>query len=84
MIGRKTTVKMNYNEYRGCFDQRKRYNDYTLPKNGACYQLIDPFVLFSLRFLNHRSQNSWMEYIHTPSYVAWRGNAFEICCLNLI
>ena len=23
-----------------------------------------------------------MEYIHSPSYNAWRGNAFEICCVN--
>ena len=25
-----------------------------------------------------------MEYIHSPSYNAWRGNAFEICCVNHI
>lgn len=62
----------------------RRYTDYTLPANGASYQLIDSFVLFSLRFLNQRGQNSWMDYVHTPSYVAWRGNAFEICCLNHI
>ena len=62
----------------------RRYTDYTLPSNGASYQLIDPFVLFSLRFLNQSRQTSWMDYVHTQSYVAWRRNAFEICCLNHI
>lgn len=62
----------------------RKYTNYALTKNDICYQLTDPFVLFSLRFLNQKDLNSWMEYIHTPSYNAWRGNAFEICCLNHI
>ena len=62
----------------------KRYTNYTKPSNEAYFQLVDPFVLFSLRFLGPRKRNSWMEYIHSPSYNAWRGNAFEICCVNHI
>ena len=60
----------------------RRYTNYEKPTNGAYFQLVDPFVLFSLRFLEARKQSSWMEYIHSSSYNAWRGNAFEICCIN--
>ena len=62
----------------------RRYANYITPSNGAYFQLVDPFVLFSFRFIKNRRQNSWMEYIHSSSYNAWRGNAFEICCLNHI
>ena len=62
----------------------RMYTNYTMPVNGAFFQLVDPFVLFSLRFLNPPKMNSWMEYIHSASYNAWRGNAFEICCINHI
>jgi len=62
----------------------RKYTNYTKSVNGAYFQLVDPFVLFSRRFLNQSRRGSWMEYIHTPSYNAWRGNAFEICCVNHI
>ena len=62
----------------------RRYSNYMMPKNGAFYQLVDPFALFCLKFVNTGKRKSWMEYIHTPSYNAWRGNAFEICCINHI
>ena len=60
----------------------RRYTNYTKPSNGAYFQLVDPFVLFSLRFVKPHKHTSWMEYIHSPAYNAWRGNAFEICCVN--
>ena len=60
----------------------RRYTNYLKPSNEAYFQLVDPFALFSLRFLESHKRNSWMEYIHSPSYNAWRGNAFEICCVN--
>ena len=82
-IGGGSMLTKDLDELEQCGFIRK-YTDYTLPANGACYQLIDPFALFSLRFLNRRRQNSWMEYLQSPSYLAWRGNAFEICCLNHI
>lgn len=47
------------------------------------YQLIDPFLLFSMRFIGkEQSVVSWNEYYDTPSYNAWRGNAFEIACFS--
>lgn len=62
----------------------RKYRNYVKPTNEAFYQLIDPFVLFSLRFLEEKEHGSRMSYINTPSYNAWRGNAFEIVCLNHI
>ena len=82
-IGGGSVLTKNLDELEQCGFIR-RYTNYTTPKNGAYFRLIDSFVLFSLRFLNPRRRNSWMEYIHSPSYNAWRGNAFEICCLNHI
>lgn len=82
-IGGGSVLTKDLEELEQCGFIRK-YSDYSLPKSGALYQLVDSFVLFSLRFLNQRKQNSWMDYLHTPSYNAWRGNAFEICCLNHI
>ena len=59
----------------------RRYREFTKGKNGARFQLIDPFTLFSLRFLEGDGVHSWTEYLNTPSYYAWRGGAFELVCL---
>ena len=80
-IGGGSVLTENLQELEQCGFIR-RYTNYTKPSNGAYFQLVDPFVLFSLRFLGSGKQSSWMEYIHSPSYNAWRGNAFEICCVN--
>ena len=80
-IGGGSVLSENLQELEECGFIR-RYTNYAKPSNGAYFQLVDPFVLFSLRFLLPRRQSSWMEYIHSPSYNAWRGNAFEICCVN--
>ena len=82
-IGGGSVLTENLQELEQCGFIRK-YTNYTKPSNGAYFQLVDLFVLFSLRFLGSHKQSSWMEYIHSPSYNAWRGNAFEICCVNHI
>ena len=82
-IGGGAVLTENLQELEQCGFIR-RYTNYTKPLTGAYFQLVDPFVLFSLRFLQSHKRNSWMEYIHSPSYNAWRGNAFEICCVNHI
>ena len=46
------------------------------------YQLIDPFILFSLRFIAGNGLTSWTSYHGSPAYNSWRGHAFEIVCLN--
>ena len=62
----------------------RQYKNYTTPKQGCNYQLIDPFLLFSLKCRENDQISSWQSYIHTPGYYSWRGNAFEIVCLNHI
>ena len=80
-IGGGAVLTENLQELEQCGFIRK-YTNYVKPSNGAYFRLVDPFVLFCLRFLVSHKQSSWMEYIHSPSYNAWRGNAFEICCVN--
>lgn len=38
----------------------------------------------SLNFLKKSGVKSWQAFIKSPEYYAWRGNAFEIVCLNHI
>lgn len=59
----------------------RKYRNYTKNKSGFYYQIIDPFSLFCIRFLNERKFSSWLKYIRTPSYNSWRGYAFELVCL---
>lgn len=51
-------------------------------KRGKTYQVIDPFVRFSIAFLQGARKSSWTAYRGTPAYFAWAGNAFELACLN--
>ena len=51
-------------------------------KRGKTYQVIDPFVRFSIAFLQGARKSSWTAYRGTPAYYAWAGNAFELACLN--
>ena len=60
----------------------RAYKNYTKNANGEYYQLIDPFVLFYLNFLVKKEYSSWTKYYGTPGYYAWRGNSYEILCLN--
>ena len=59
----------------------RRYKNYVKEKSGMYFQLIDPFMLFCYQFIRNREHGSWMNYINTPGYYFWAGNAFEIVCL---
>ena len=59
----------------------RKYRDFTKANSGHIYQLIDPFTLFHLRFLDNESVGSWIAYHGTPAHAAWRGYAFELVCL---
>lgn len=59
----------------------RRYRDFTKEKSGFHYQLIDPFTLFHLRFIDTNKVSSWAEYVGRPGYYAWAGCAFERVCL---
>lgn len=62
----------------------RKYINCTKGEGELFYQLIDPFVLFYIGFIKNKKFDSWNEYINTPGYNAWRGNAFEIVCINHI
>lgn len=60
----------------------RKYNNFCKKKREYYYQLIDPFTLFSIRFMNDRKIGSWITWLNSPAYYAWCGNAFEIVCLR--
>lgn len=61
----------------------RRYRDFTKKERGAIYQLVDPFTLFYLRFMEGRleGEGAWEAYRGTPAYHAWSGLAFVMVCL---
>ncbi len=59
----------------------RMYKNYPQKKQGFIFQLIDPFMLYSFRFLRNREHNDWMKYINSPSYFSWTGLAFELVVL---
>ena len=62
----------------------RKYRNYTKQKNGCTYQLIDPFVLFYLRFVKTNELKIWGSFRDTGAYYSWRGLSFEIVCMNHI
>ncbi|MDR1183187.1 MAG: AAA family ATPase [Coriobacteriales bacterium] len=63
----------------------RRYGDFTKPKNGAYYRLIDPFTLFWLRFgygASSKDEFFWTNLRDHGSRNAWSGYAFEDICLQ--
>ena len=62
----------------------RKYDNYAKSKTSSFYQVIDPFVLFRLYFSGEAKIRSWQSFIKSPAYYTWRGNAFEIVCLNHI
>ena len=59
----------------------RKYLNFAKRKNGHFYQLIDPFTVFSERFLVDGGPASWTEYLNSAGYHAWSGLAFELVCL---
>lgn len=57
------------------------FRDFTKKKNGKIYQLIDPFTLFYLTFVQSGRIDSWLSFVGTPAYYSWAGLAFETLCL---
>ena len=62
----------------------RKYNNYLQNKKSHIYQLIDPFIYFALDIIENQKTPSWMSFINTPTYYAWKGNSFELVCLNNI
>ena len=60
----------------------RSYAPFGKKSRGTLYQLVDPFSLFYLRFMNGRINEGWWgKNIGAPRVNSWRGYAFELVCL---
>lgn len=60
----------------------RSYRPFGKKLRGTLYQLIDPFTLFYLQFMDRgESERFWQENYQSPKLNAWRGYAFELVCL---
>ena len=79
--GSSGSLKRALDDLEKCGYIRKYRNRYE-KRQPAVYQLIDPFLLFGFKFMDDDPVKSWAAFERTPAYYAWRGNAFEIACMN--
>lgn len=75
------SLKRALDDLEKCGYLRRYHNPYE-KRHPSIYQLIDPFLLFSFNFIEGRDLCSWHDFERTPSFYAWRGNAFEVACLT--
>lgn len=69
------------NELEACGFVRK-YQPFGGKSNGALYQLVDPFTLFYLKFMEGSTDEHYWSLAYTsPRVAGWRGYAFELVCL---
>ena len=64
-----------------------KYVPISTDRSKEYYKLCDPFCSFYLKFVhgNSTADNQFMQNSQNkPSYIAWRGNAFEQVCFNHI
>ena len=60
----------------------RSYRDFTKRKKGMVHQLIDPFTLFWLTYVDRGQLDGWVGFVGTPGYYAWAGLSFELVCLQ--
>lgn len=63
----------------------RSYQPFGKEKKTTVYQLVDPFSLFYLKFMDGRAnflKGYWVKMQSTDEYRSWCGYAFEIVCLN--
>lgn len=82
-IGGGSVLTKDLHELEECGFIRK-FSNPSKGETDSFFQIIDPYTLFCIDFLQNRKFDSWNEYINSPAYNSWRGNAFEIVCLNHI
>ena len=60
----------------------RSYHAFGKRSSGRLFQLIDPFTLFYLRFVEGATdERFWAVNCQSPRVNAWRGYAFELLCL---
>jgi hypothetical protein len=57
------------------------YRGFTKQKKDKIFQLVDPFTLFYLTFVEKKDLESWLGFAGSPAHSAWAGLAFEMVCL---
>jgi hypothetical protein len=65
----------------------RRYKPFNKKKNGALFQLSDPFICFRHTWLKdkgHDDNGSWSALYGSGAHNAWSGYAFEQVCLSHI
>lgn len=63
----------------------RRYSQLFNRKKDAVYQLMDNFTLFYFAFMADRAnldEESFRMLMHSSSYIAWQGRAFERVCMQ--
>ncbi len=59
----------------------RKYNNFTKKTKGSIYQIIDPMLLFYLRYVEDSGKKSWQTFVGSNKYNSWCGDAFEVVCL---
>ena len=60
----------------------RRYRDFSHKSKDALFQLVDPFTLFHLRFVeNSDDEHYWTNHLLSGARRSWSGRAFELVCL---
>jgi AAA+ ATPase superfamily predicted ATPase len=65
----------------------RSYRPFGKKKNGALFQLIDPFTCFYHTWMSdegYEDDHSWSALYGTGAHSAWSGYAFEMVCLSHI
>jgi len=63
----------------------RSYRNYSSTKNNKLYQLIDPYTIFYLKYIDselYTDETYWTDSANSPERNSWAGYAFEILCLN--
>jgi hypothetical protein len=63
----------------------RKYPSFDKKVKGAIWQLMDPFTMFYLRFMDDarmKDPHFWSSYTATPAHNNWSGHAFEIVCMH--
>lgn len=64
-----------------------KYVPFGCGKREEYYKLVDPFCIFSLKFVQNKNsimEGFWLQNIDSQPIVSWRGYAFENVCFNHI
>ncbi len=59
----------------------RKYNNFTKKTKGSIFKIIDPMLLFYLKYVEGLGKKNWMSFVGGNKYNSWCGEAFENVCL---